>query len=196
MVQLVTESVVEPKKRIKQQSNEKETDSQSEQSVSESDQTGTSLKPDQNIAEPHSDHNGLELKSDTKETSMQSLEVSSSQKYISPPFVERTCLRLLSETHRLLLTHHEHSMTLDEICEAFVDTDDPAVPNAENLLDCIKIYADKKTPHHFVVSSVNHVIYHVTRVLIYEKTAHQFVISSGNHVIRVLNYKKILLTYL
>ena len=194
MVQLVTESVVEPKKRIKQQSNEKETESQSEQSVSESDQTGTSLKPDQNITESHSDHNGLELKSDTKETSLQSLEVSSSQKYISPPFVERTCLRLLSETHRLLLTHHEHSMTLDEICEAFVDTDDPAVPNAENLLDCIKIHADKKTAHRFVVSSVNHVIYHVTRVLIYEKTAHQFVISSVNHVIyhviRVLNYKK------
>ena len=51
---------------------------------------------------------------------------------------EKEAKRLSSETHRLLLCHQEHAMTLSELVECFRVGRDPASPLAEELYQCLK----------------------------------------------------------
>ena len=51
---------------------------------------------------------------------------------------EKEAKRLSSETHRLLLCHQEHAMTLSELVECFRVGEDPASPSAEELYQCLK----------------------------------------------------------
>jgi len=56
---------------------------------------------------------------------------------------EKEAKRLSSETHRLLLCHQEHAMTLSELVECFRVGEDPASPSAEQLLLSLKNYNSK-----------------------------------------------------
>ena len=66
---------------------------------------------------------------------------------------ETICIRLLSEMHRILLCHHEHSMTLEELCTSFKDTEEPSQPTPTDLIGAIETYAGKKSQYKFNVSS-------------------------------------------
>ena len=57
---------------------------------------------------------------------------------------ESTCLRLCSEVHRILLSHPEHAMTLTELSEEFEKNIDPATPQPNDILYCIKNYNGRK----------------------------------------------------
>ena len=73
---------------------------------------------------------------------------------IAPPrlrLCETICVRLLSELHRILLCHPEHSMTLEELCTSFRDTEEPSEPKADDLLGAIEKYAGKKSQYKFNV---------------------------------------------
>ena len=64
---------------------------------------------------------------------------------------ETICVRLLSELHRILLCHPEHSMTLEELCISFKDSEEPSEPKADDLLGAIDKYAGKKSQYKFNV---------------------------------------------
>ena len=59
-------------------------------------------------------------------------------KQAKPQLDEKEAKRLSSETHRLLLCHQEHAMTLSELVECFRIGEDPASPSAEELYQCLK----------------------------------------------------------
>ncbi len=65
---------------------------------------------------------------------------------------ESICVRLLSEMHRILLCHNEHSMMLEELCESFKDTEEPSQPTSTDLIGAIETYAGKKSQYKFNVS--------------------------------------------
>ena len=64
---------------------------------------------------------------------------------------EKEAKRLCSETHRLLLCHKEHAMTLSELVECFRVGEDPASPSAEQLYLCLKNYNSKGGGKNFQV---------------------------------------------
>lgn len=53
-------------------------------------------------------------------------------------FDEKERHRLCTETHRLLLFHREHAMTLAELVEYFRAGEDPAAPSTDELYECLK----------------------------------------------------------
>ena len=74
-------------------------------------------------------------------------------KPLRPRLCETICLRLLSEIHRILLCHPEHSMTLVELCESFKSTEEPSDPKPSDLIEAIDVYSGKKSQHKFLVSN-------------------------------------------
>ena len=68
---------------------------------------------------------------------------------------EITGRRLCSEVHRLLLIHHKHCLTLEELEQKFEENDDPAHPSPQQLLDCITKFGGvpEKCPYKFIVDS-------------------------------------------
>ena len=52
-------------------------------------------------------------------------------------FSDRESQRLTSETQRLLQSHPEHAMTIGELIQSFVEVEDPARPQPEELSLCL-----------------------------------------------------------
>ena len=67
---------------------------------------------------------------------------------------EKVSQRLCSETHRMLLSHHEHAMTVSELVAGFMASGDPAEPTAEELIVHLKKSSGKKGWKKFLVREI------------------------------------------
>ena len=81
---------------------------------------------------------------------------------------EKEIQRLCSETHRLLLCHQEHAMTVSELASCFKAADDPAQPSPEELYLCLKKQNTGKKKKTFQVELwVVHVYMYILYMSIY-----------------------------